>query len=171
MLTSDSRDNWFRAYQLLKKNGNSKAIETIENGLFLLCLDDDIIGNEDVLTKTGLNSLHGLGTSMNGSNRWYDKALQFIIAKSGEVAISNEHSFAEAVPTMAIADHILDQIQNGSDISNSYHSTTIEHIPFALNSEIMELIDKSSENLNKYSTFLYSIKKIAYLSIVVQGGQ
>ena len=99
LLTSDTRQNWYRAHQVLKVQ-DSETLSKIEGSSFVLCLDETIEETgKDKLTSTALNSLHGIGTSVNGSNRWYDKALQFIVAKSGEVAICNEHSFAEAVPT------------------------------------------------------------------------
>ena len=101
LLTSDTRQNWYRAHQVLKIQ-DSETLSKIEGSSFILCLDENLQeagGGKDKLTSTALNSLHGIGTSVNGSNRWYDKALQFIVAKSGEVAICNEHSFAEAVPT------------------------------------------------------------------------
>ena len=89
ILTSDTRDNWHQAYQTIQ--GQGQSLQAVENSLFILCLDDAVLSDEDPLTRTALNSLHGLGSNVNGSNRWYDKALQFIIARSGEVAISNEH--------------------------------------------------------------------------------
>ena len=99
LLTSDTRQNWYRAHQVLKVQ-DSETLSKIEGSSFILCLDETLEeSGKDKLTSTALNSLHGIGTSVNGSNRWYDKALQFIVAKSGEVAICNEHSFAEAVPT------------------------------------------------------------------------
>ena len=92
IVTSDTRDNWHQAYQTIIGK-QDEAFQTMANSLFLLCLDDIVISEEDSLTRTGLNSLHGLGSSNNGINRWYDKALQFIIARSGEVAICNEHRY------------------------------------------------------------------------------
>jgi carnitine O-acetyltransferase len=154
LLTSDSRDNWFASYTTLKEN-NSESIDTIEDSLFLLCLDDNLDShNADVLTKAGYNSLHGIGTTVNATNRWYDKALQFIVAKSGEVSITNEHSFAEAVPTMAIADHIIDYIDQLTTAADDDMRQDIqnvsppEHIPFILDEPINDRIDIAAKNLD-----------------------
>ncbi len=117
LLTSDHRDNWNKAYNVLLQEDKA-SLDEIQGALFLLCLDESLDSNDDdVLTKTALNSLHGLGSDANGHNRWYDKALQFIVARSGEVSICNEHSFAEAVPTMNIADFVMDQLKDWSGAS------------------------------------------------------
>ena len=42
ILTSDSRENWFKAYQILKIK-DTEALSKMEGSSFILCLDDDII--------------------------------------------------------------------------------------------------------------------------------
>ena len=153
LLTSEDRDSWYEAYNALKDAGNSKAIDEIEKSLFLLCLDEaiDEDSSSSALAQTAKNSLHGLGTQ-NGHNRWYDKALQFIIARSGHVAISNEHSFAEAVPTMNIADFCLDQIfatnRKGLEYSDS-NLQVISQIAFNVNPDIQAKIAQASKKIDK----------------------
>ena len=110
LLTSDDRGHWFEGYKSLKA-AHPEEVESIETASFVLCLDGSDRA-EDLLTSTALHSLHGGGSGMNGGNRWFDKALQFIIAKSGQVAICNEHSFAEAVPTMNMADFLIDYLSD-----------------------------------------------------------
>lgn len=151
LLTSDSRDNWHKAYQILLQN-DAKSLQEIEESLFLLCLDESLESStDDTLTKTALNSLHGMGSSQNGYNRWFDKALQFIVAKSGEVGISNEHSFAEAVPTMKIADFVMERCNK--EISSIPSKTSELCLPspisFKTSSEQLQpLLDTASSNLD-----------------------
>lgn len=148
VLTSDSRDNWHQAYQLLKAN-HSAHVEAIEKSLFVLCLDDEIEGQDDQLTRTALNCLHGLGSKINGNNRWYDKALQFIVSKSGEVGVCNEHSFAEAVPTMNIVDFILDQINTMEDNSiQSLETPFVQHLDFQDSNGFDAMLETAASNLD-----------------------
>ena len=107
---------------------------------------------------------------LNGINRWYDKALQFIIARSGEVAICNEHrydylwctdnltsilflkSFAEAIPTMALADHIMDELSQDDNTVDPLMSTTVntprpDEIALSIS---QDLIDGATLRLDKY---------------------
>ena len=77
-LTSDNRDNWAEAYQLLlKDNVNKDSVNDIENSLFLMCLDEDMsqVPAHDESSRSALQSLHGL---LSTENRWNDKALQVI---------------------------------------------------------------------------------------------
>ena len=150
ILTSDDRDSWFQSYHALKDAGNVQAIADIENSLFLLCLDSSISSNESPLAKTAINSLLGHG-HQNGANRWFDKALQFIVARSGEIAISNEHSFAEAVPTMSMADFCVDYI-NKDQFSSLTSVATHQpiYIPFELNDDIRTKIQEASQKLDRY---------------------
>ena len=81
MLTSENRDNWFEAYELLlaADNENAKSIETIEKSLFVLCLDGDsssFEATDDPVARTALQALHGLGPKYSAHNRWFDKTIQ-----------------------------------------------------------------------------------------------
>ena len=156
LLTSDTRQNWYKAHQVLKVQ-DSETLSKIEGSSFVLCLDETIEeSGKDKLTSTALNRLHGIGTSVNGSNRWYDKALQFIVAKSGEVAICNEHIFAEAVPTMNIADHVIDILAQDDNTNASLIASAgidIQSLPTILSfktevEQLQPLIQESSSNLD-----------------------
>ena len=63
ILTTDSRDDAYRTYELLKETGNSESVDTIDRGSFLLCLDDEIDSDQDPWSRSALNSLHGFGIS------------------------------------------------------------------------------------------------------------
>lgn len=76
VLTSDHRDNWGRAFEILVRDPVNKAsVDEIEQALFLLCLDEDMshLAQLDPLSRNALQSLHGLDSN---ENRWFDKALQ-----------------------------------------------------------------------------------------------
>ena len=66
LLTSDTRQNWYKAYQVLKVH-DSETLSKIEGSSFILCLDENVQesgSGKDKLTSTALNSLHGLGTRL-----------------------------------------------------------------------------------------------------------
>ena len=152
ILTSDTRDDAFRTYNMLKDSGNSESLDVIESSLFVLCLDDDIKSDQDIWTRSAINSLHGYGSQTNGFNRWFGKAIQMIVAKSGEVSISNEHSFCEAVPVIAMADDMLDKMKDNHDLlqSQSPMLDDIAHVPFKVDSQIEEEIKRAAKSLDAY---------------------
>ena len=150
ILSSDARDDAFRTYNMLKESGNSESLDVIESSLFVLCLDDDIKSDQDIWTSSAINSLLGYGSQINGYNRWFGKAIQMIVAKSGEVSISNEHSFCEAVPVIAMADDMLDRMKDNHDLvqSQSPMLDDIAHVPFKLDSRIEEEIKRAAKSLD-----------------------
>ena len=73
-----------------------------------------------------------------------------IVAKSGEVSISNEHSFCEAVPVIAMADDMLDKMKDNHNIvqSQSPMLDDIAHVSFKLDSRIEEEIKRAAKSLD-----------------------
>lgn len=62
-------------------NQNKKNFDLIHDSLFVLCLDDDLNGENgnlinDERSSAGAQLLHGSKTF--SSNRWFDKTLQVI---------------------------------------------------------------------------------------------
>ena len=89
-LTACNRDNWANWRQaLLDLNTPSvnEALETLESGALLICLDD-----EEVVSRNQCGSLflHGNGTS--SYNRWFDKSIQLIFTNNGKMGLCGEHS-------------------------------------------------------------------------------
>lgn len=59
---------------------NKQSVETIQQSIFLLCLDK-AIPEQGVLnrkTHVALQTIHGGGAKQNAGNRWYDKTIQVI---------------------------------------------------------------------------------------------
>ncbi len=151
VLTSAPRDDWHKAFGAFASK-NAETLDIIKKSLFVVCLDDNLPDNDNMtsLSKSGLNSLHGFGTKANGFNRWFDKALQFIVCQSGELSICNEHSFAEAVPTMAMADHILKRIKNSDDTQPGTLPPPLksQYLPIVLGQEDENAIESASSKLD-----------------------
>jgi hypothetical protein len=51
-------------------------VESVENSLFLMCLDRDFGGNARPEDQNMAMALHGGGPTLNSRNRWFDKTLQ-----------------------------------------------------------------------------------------------
>ena len=54
----------------------------------------------------GEQILHGGKNLLNGSNRWYDKTMQFIIGTDGLFGLNYEHSPAEAIAVIQLIEHL-----------------------------------------------------------------
>jgi carnitine O-acetyltransferase len=99
--TSMNRDDWAAARAVLCQNGPvAAALEQLESGAVLLCLDID----ESPVSKSQLAKLllHG----PNGHNRWYDKSIQLIVTKNGKAGLMGEHAMMDGMPVVQLADAI-----------------------------------------------------------------
>nr|XP_022914216.1 carnitine O-acetyltransferase-like isoform X1 [Onthophagus taurus] len=154
ILTSDSRDNWGKAYQqLIKDPENEASAKEIQKSLFLVCLDGPMspLPNENRKTIAGRQLLHGGGSKQNGGNRWYDKTIQFIIGQDGLVGLNYEHSPSEGQPVAVISDYIYESIKKESakgkpDVP---YNKIPERLPFNVNDEIQKAILVASKNVDE----------------------
>lgn len=90
VLTSENRDTWASVREHLESLGdNQKHLRAIDTAFFCLCLDDFESNKEE---EHGANSLTG-----DAKNRWFDKNLQLIFTKDGQVSINFEHSWGDGV--------------------------------------------------------------------------
>lgn len=106
VLTAANRDLWTEARkQLLAANpANEQTLREIESAGFLVCLDD---ATPVTLEERAHQYWHG-----DGSNRWFDKPLQFIINDNGTAGFMGEHSMMDGSPTSRMNDHLNNLIVN-----------------------------------------------------------
>ncbi|KAJ2725477.1 Carnitine O-acetyltransferase mitochondrial [Coemansia sp. Benny D115] len=114
VMTSDNRDLWAANYQLLRDAApeNAATLERLQSAAFLVCLDDS--------RPVTREEYHRVFWHGNGSNRWFDKSLQFIVCDNGKAGFLGEHSSMDGTPTCRLNDYVLDQTLNGKvDLGSS----------------------------------------------------
>lgn len=100
-LTTMARAEWARWRQtLLEHPANADALETVESALLCLCLDD--VTPVDPLQACD-QLLHG-----DSGNRWFDKALSFVVFADGRAGINIEHCGLDGTTILSFVDDILD---------------------------------------------------------------
>jgi carnitine O-acetyltransferase len=77
---------------------NKAALEAIEAASFVVCLDD---ASPVTLEERARQYWHG-----DGSNRWFDKPLQFIVNDNGTAGFMGEHSMMDGTPTHRLNDYV-----------------------------------------------------------------
>lgn len=99
ILTTLPRDEWFKAYQDLTKTPiNIASLEDIHKSTFLITLDED----QPVTYEDRAHYCwHG-----NGFNRYFDKPVQFFIAKNGYSGFIAEHSRMDGTPTLLLNEFV-----------------------------------------------------------------
>jgi carnitine O-acetyltransferase len=103
-LTTAPRDDWAAARQTLldtdqqyQRSTVADALERLESGAVLLCLDDVHAVSR---LEMGQLLLHGAG-----HNRWFDKSVQLVVTENGKAGLIGEHSMMDGMPMVGLADH------------------------------------------------------------------
>lgn len=93
VLTTDHRVSWAKNYQnfLQISPENAEYIATLEKSAFLICLDNGAPENAEQRAR----QVH-FG---DGSNRWFDKSIQYVVCANGVSGIVADHTGLDA-PTV-----------------------------------------------------------------------
>ncbi|CAO3566801.1 unnamed protein product [Mortierella alpina] len=146
VLTSENRDTWAKARQTLLGMSplNHASLASIDNSLFMICLDD-YSSDRDIDV-----SHHNIFHAGNAHNRWFDKSMQFIFESNGRAGINGEHTPADAVIPGRILDELV-RSEKTADPKEPSHVllASIEPIKFVVNDEIKEAIKQAEVNAKK----------------------
>jgi carnitine O-acetyltransferase len=98
-LTTKARAEWAASRDALLAAGNAAALDTIETALFCVCLEDR---TPDGTLDTCDQLLHG-----DSGNRWFDKAVSFIVFPDGQAGINVEHCGLDGTTILSFVDTLL----------------------------------------------------------------
>jgi carnitine O-acetyltransferase len=87
LMTAGHRDTAFEIYKKLSQStNNANNLKIIQDAMFVLCLDD-------ASAKKNLDLSHQqIFHNFNARNRWFDKAIQLIVAPNGRAGVNGEVS-------------------------------------------------------------------------------
>lgn len=100
VLTTLNRDQWYEAYTKLHNYSivNANAFDDIFRSSFVLTLDDV---SPESFEERSRNCWHG-----NGTNRYFDKPLQFFVAANGASGFLGEHSKMDGTPNLTLNNYL-----------------------------------------------------------------
>jgi carnitine O-acetyltransferase len=156
-LTTMARAEWAaaRAELIAAHPGNTAALEAVETALFNICLDEIALAGH---LEACNNLLFG-----SGANRWYDKAVSFVVAANGAAGINAEHSMLDGMPLLAFIDAI--HALSGEDASAlsgaaSQGLPAFERVDFHLDAALRAKTGEAARAFQAYgestATMLYS---------------
>jgi carnitine O-acetyltransferase len=104
VLTALPREKYYETYQELTQSPlNVQSLDDIFRSTFVLTLDEDVPVTYE---QRAHFAWHG-----NGENRFFDKALQFSIAKNGYVGFLGEHSRMDGSPTLVLNEFVTRELK------------------------------------------------------------
>ena len=142
---------------------NKASIHTIEAAAFIVCLDDARPENPQ---ERFSQFIYG-----DGSNRWYDKSLQFVVCENGVSASIMEHACLDAISigplqtflNQAILDHGLQNSSVG-DPSQTTSVGPLEELLLTFPATISAIVPEVRQNLIS-STSHYSFASLSVPNI------
>lgn len=161
ILTSLNRDEFTQCYNhMIKSPINQTSFETIFALKFILCLDEEI--------PVTVEEKSALFWHSDGQNRYFDKPLQFFVAKNGSSGFLGEHSRMDATPTVQLNNYVIDKINQTSEQdllaeieSNSVieQNSSVELLKFdidvKINQEISNAIVKFDQLMSTYDVSIF----------------
>jgi carnitine O-acetyltransferase len=133
-LTTKARAEWAQSRQRLLALDpvNAAALDTIETALFCVCLDD-VAPRDDLEACDHL--LHG-----DSGNRWFDKALSFVVFADGTAGINVEHCGLDGTTILQLVDFVLgtptDDHSARSGAADAHGPPAIEPVTFVLDDDL-----------------------------------
>lgn len=108
-LTTLPRDQWFHAYQELNKSPiNVASITDVHKSAWILTLEDE---QPVTYNERAHFCWHG-----DGENRFFDKPIQFFVAKNGYSGFIAEHSKMDGTPTLLLNEFLARELRKINSI-------------------------------------------------------
>lgn len=148
-MPTSSIANTFQLRKKLKETNeiNGDSLEAILGAAFIVSLDD-------ASPTTAVDRFHQF-LFADGSNRWYDKSLQFIVCSNGVSASLCEHSLLDGITIGPLHEYINRSIHESYPSRTTEKTLEIEHLPLfsngTIDNHILELRQNFKPTTSKYS--------------------
>ncbi|MFE9100832.1 choline/carnitine O-acyltransferase [Actinomadura geliboluensis] len=145
-LTTKARAEWAASRDALLALGNDKALDEVETALFCVCLEDFAPANT---LDACDHLLHG-----DSGNRWFDKAVSFIVFGDGTAGINVEHCGLDGTTVLSFVDELLGappaELSRRSGAA-AQGLPAIEPIRFALDEDLRRDIEEAAASFAGYA--------------------
>ncbi len=139
--TTKARAEWASSREALLAAGNAEALDTIETALFCLCLEDFTPADTQEACD---NLLHG-----DSGNRWFDKAVSFLVFADGTAGINVEHCELDGTTILGFTDALLSQERTRREAPEGVPA--FEPVEFVLNDVLREDARAAGESFAAYA--------------------
>jgi carnitine O-acetyltransferase len=141
LFTTIPREHWAtcRTELVELSSQNRQSMDDIEQAAFALCLDKN---KPQEISKISQSLLHGSGT-----DRFFDKSLQFIVFANGKTGINFEHTSVDGSVMLRMIAHIYDTIAdvdfgsaNTASNQSRSNSKDLQEITFELSDSLTKTL-------------------------------
>ncbi|CAI5727676.1 unnamed protein product [Peronospora destructor] len=147
LMTTMNRDAWANARQKLEtSSGTNKAsLEQIDSALFIVCLEHEAPATPEQISSTFL-----IG---DGSNHWFDKSFQLIVAANGTASVSFEHAWGDGVAVLRYVNELYDDSIKYPVLKTSSQAKPRE-LTWDVSGETNKLLNEAKKTYDKWASSL-----------------
>ncbi|MFV2171484.1 choline/carnitine O-acyltransferase [Actinomadura sp. LOL_016] len=147
-LTTKARAEWAASREALRAldDRNARALDDVETALFCVCLEDFAPASAQEACD---NLLHG-----DSANRWFDKAVSFVVFGDGSAGINVEHCELDGTTILAFVDALLDEPaaeQSARSGARSQGAPAVEPIEFVLDDALRADVRDAADAFAAYA--------------------
>lgn len=140
-LTTKPRAEWAATRQaLLALPGNAAALEVVETALLCVAL-------EDITPDKVLDACDQLLCG-DSHNRWYDKALTFIVFQDGRAGVNIEHCGLDGTTVLSFCDTILATADAAGASEQPGRPPAVERIEFTLDDQLKRDVREAAKDFD-----------------------
>ncbi|KAF4317206.1 hypothetical protein BBO99_00007142 [Phytophthora kernoviae] len=147
LMTTLNRDAWANAREKLVAGGsvNKASLEQIDSALFVVSLEHGSPATPEQVSQTFLVG--------DGSNHWFDKSFQLIVAANGTASVNFEHAWGDGVAVL----RYLNELYNDSvkyPVLNASTQAKPNELKWELNGETTQLLREAKKTFDNWTSRL-----------------
>ena len=134
IFTTAGRDEAAKVYDELSVSKiNAENLQVIADSLIVISMDEDSINSEEAIENLMLN----------GTNKYFDKTIQVVITKNGELGYSIEHTAVDGTTIFAVISHVNDGLTTeDSELIQTTEKTVIEKMEWEISTDVQKTLTK-----------------------------
>ncbi|KAE9003791.1 Carnitine O-palmitoyltransferase 2 [Phytophthora rubi] len=147
LMTTMNRDAWANARQKLEASGgvNKASLEQIDSALFVVSLEHESPATPEEVSRTFLVG--------DGTNHWFDKSFQLIVAANGTASVNFEHAWGDGVAVLRYLNELYgDSVKYPVLKANSQAKP--KELTWDVNGETKQLLNEAKKTYDKWTSTL-----------------
>lgn len=146
-LTTMARADWAKARASLLDldPGNAESLRTVEDALFCVCLED--------FAPSGVQEACDELLYGDRGNRWFDKAVSFVVFEDGRAGLNVEHCQLDGTTILSFVDALLPvpaAVHSGQSGARTQGSPAVRPVEFRLDDALREQVRSAAEAFAEY---------------------
>jgi carnitine O-acetyltransferase len=141
IFTTAKRNEAAKVYEELSVSKiNAENLQAIADSLIVISMDEESDNSQEAIENLMLN----------GSNKYFDKTIQVVITKDGELGYSIEHTAVDGTTIFAVISHVNDGLSNvDPELIQTTEKTVVEKMEWEISTEVQNSLIKFEKDFTQ----------------------